>query len=75
VLSILLFFVYYDLQLNTSFKQRITVLSPHISEQQEKELRAQWASMKSRKDYENINRALEDAAKNKEVKLPKLLLK
>jgi len=66
--------VYYDLQLNAGFKQRMTILIPHISEQQEKTFRAQWASMRSRKDYENVNRALEQAAKDKGVKLPKPLL-
>lgn len=64
-----------DLQLNSSFQQRMTVLAPHITGQEEKELRAVWASMRSRNDYLLLNEHLERLAAEKAVKLPSPLLK
>lgn len=64
-----------DLQLNTSFQQRLTVLAPKISDQEYKEFKASWASMRSRQDYEKINQKLEEMAKSRGVELPKPLLK
>jgi hypothetical protein len=65
---------YTDLQLNTSFEQRLTVLSPVIDDSQIKELRSSWASMKCRKDYRLIVDKMETIAKGKNVTLPPLLL-
>ena len=67
--------IYYDLQLNTSFTQRLTVLAPRISDQEYKEFMASWASMTSRKDYEAIMKRMEDVAATHAVMLPKPLLK
>jgi hypothetical protein len=39
----------------SSFNQRVTILAPHVSEQQEKELRTAWALMSNRTDYDAIN--------------------
>lgn len=70
-----IFRAYIDLQLNASFNQRVTVISPYIDIQQEKILKSQWAQMESRKDYEEVNSLLEELAKNKNVKLPQPLLR
>ncbi len=66
---------YANLQLDVSFKQRLTVLAPHLSEQQEENLAAMWASMKTKADYDAINRQLERYAADRNVDLPELLLK
>ncbi len=62
-----------DFQLNASFNQRLTVLAPNLSDQQQKELRARWAAMEKRSDYVAINSELESLATKHGVKLPKLL--
>jgi hypothetical protein len=67
--------VFVDLQLNTSFQQRTTVLSPIISDVKFKELRAEWALMKNRNDYLKINKEMDDIAKNNGISLPEPLLK
>jgi hypothetical protein len=67
--------IYYDIQLNTSFKQRLTVLSPALTDVEEKEYRAKWAKMKSRSDYEQINSMMEANAARHSIHLPELLLK
>lgn len=66
------FFV--GLQLNTSFNQRLTVLSPDITDQKFKVFRAQWASMHGRVDFENLNREMDVIAMQKNITLPKLLI-
>lgn len=60
-------------ELNTSFHQRVTVLAPYLSEQEEEELAAMWASMKNRQDYEHINEQLNNYAQKNNITLPKLL--
>lgn len=59
-----------DLQLNASFNQRIAALSPKISDQQVKELRARWALMEKRSDYLSIVSDMERIAKETGAKLP-----
>ena len=66
--------LFVELQLNTSFEQRLTVLAPHLPDQQMKEIRASWATMKTRHDYESINEGLEQLADENGVELPRLLL-
>lgn len=61
-----------ELQLNTSFNQRLAVLAPQISDQQLKDLRAQWALMTKRDDYLKIQNTMERLAKEHKIKLPKL---
>lgn len=70
-----LFSDYADLELNTSFSQRATIIAPYLSEQEEKELKAMWAYMKNRAGYENINKKLDYYAQKNNIKLPKSLLK
>lgn len=38
----------------SNFNQRLTILAPKISDQNYKEIRANWAMMKNKKDYKNI---------------------
>ena len=66
--------VFSELQLNTSFEQRLTVLAPVISEQENKEIKASWASMKNREDFLTINAKMENLAGQNNIVLPKLLL-
>lgn len=63
-----------ELQYHTSFEQRLTVLAPHIDEQYEEDLRAQWALMRGRQDYEAFTRRVEEAADSVGVVLPEPLL-
>lgn len=62
------------LQLNASFEQRLTVLSSVIDASQIKDLRASWASMKSRKDYFIIVDKMDSIAKDINITLPPLLM-
>ncbi len=71
---LLLTSVFMDLQLNTSFQQRVTVLAPVVSDQEVKELRAMWAQMRSKRDYLSVNTRLDALAKKGGVVLPKPLL-
>jgi predicted PurR-regulated permease PerM len=66
--------VYADLQLNTSFQQRLRVLSPKIGDLETKNLQASWALMESKEDYEKIVRQMEELAKENNIELPKLLI-
>ena len=65
---------YADLQLNTSFQQRLTVIAPHLTEQEEEELLAMWASMQTRANYNQINEKLESHARANDVTLPDPLI-
>ena len=65
--------VFTDLQLNTSFEQRLTVLAPHIDDHEEEVIRANWAMMDSRSDYVDLNLLLETRAKEYLIELPEPL--
>ncbi|MFQ6599305.1 hypothetical protein [Flavobacterium sp. C3NV] len=71
----ILFIIFIDLQLNTSFNQQINTLSPYIDEQKEELFKSKWALMKDRKDYEVIIKDLEKTASENNIKLPNLLVK
>ncbi|KAF0107134.1 MAG: hypothetical protein FD146_1975 [Anaerolineaceae bacterium] len=73
IASSMLFFS--DLQMNTSFEQRLAVVVPYLSEQEEEELRAKWASMQTRDDYEKINLILQEYAETYQIELPTLMWK
>jgi hypothetical protein len=66
-------YIYTDMQVNASFKQRLTVLSPKLSDAEYKEFLAKWASMTSKEDYQAINQKLENQASKVGVKLPRPL--
>jgi hypothetical protein len=59
-----------ELQLNTSFNQRMVVLAAKIPDQKIKELRANWALMESREDYEALNTEINRIAKELNTRLP-----
>lgn len=66
---------YADLQHNTSFQQRLKVLAPKQTETEEEELEAMWASMRSRKHFEEIKARMEAIAQEHALELPPTLLK
>jgi len=70
----LTFSAYTDLQLNTSFNQRLNVLAPYIEEHETKLLRSKWATMESRKDFDCVNQYIERLAAENKIVLPKQLL-
>ncbi len=59
-----------DLKLNTSFSHRLTILTPSISQKEIDKLRADWAKMKSRHDYEVIVQEMDAIAKSASVDIP-----
>lgn len=61
-------------QMRLSFSQRITVLAPAISDEADKTLRARFASLRDRADYESLNHDLEEMARDNRVVLPAPLL-
>lgn len=62
-----------DFQLNTSFSQRLKSISHLISDQVEEELESQWARMKTKSDYEEINGELNRIANENKLELPEPL--
>lgn len=63
-----------DFQLNSSFERRIASLTPVITDQQYKELRARWATMKNHKDYIDIREKMNSLANEKHLVIPNNLL-
>lgn len=59
-------------EINASFIQRLTVLSPSISDQERKEWHARWAKMRNQKDYRALVAAMEQRASDLKVELPEL---
>jgi amino acid transporter len=69
------FLAYVDLQLNASFSQRLDALGPYIEPMEERRLRSAWALMKTRSDYEMINRRIDELAVAANITIPEPLLK
>jgi len=69
------FLTYVDLQLNTSFNQRVAAIAPYIEPIEEKKLRSLWALMETQKDYSVINKQIEAYAIKAGIRLPPLLYK
>lgn len=57
-------------QISASFNQRLTVLAPAISDVEYKTLKARWASMKSKADYDALVSLMDNRAAELGVKLP-----
>ncbi|MBE0568232.1 MAG: hypothetical protein IH577_00960 [Deltaproteobacteria bacterium] len=55
----------------TKFNQRLTILSPYISDYEYKVYKSSWASMKSKPDYESIIAGMDNVARTKRIILPK----
>jgi len=70
----LLFSTFTDLQLNTSFNQRLNAIAPYIDDSDIKILKSKWALMKTRQDYMEINHLFENLANGKGIILPNNLL-
>ncbi len=66
---------YVDLQINTSYKQRSTVLAPFMTDQEEEQLNAKWAGMETRTDYLSIIKSMDSIAQKNNVVLPEVLMK
>ncbi len=64
-----------DLQINTSFQQRLSILRPYFPEYDEIQLKSLWASMKNRNDYLMINSKIDSLAQLKKIRLPEPLLR
>jgi hypothetical protein len=58
------------IDLDKSHQRRLVILAPHISVQEERELRATWALIKDRNSYERINNKLDALAQMNGVTLP-----
>ena len=63
-----------DQRLNMSFAQRIAVLAPVVSDQTVEELRSDWASMTSKRDYDVLNAKMDRIAKENDITLPSPLI-
>lgn len=61
-------------QMKLSFDRRITVLAPAITEDSEELLRAHFAGLSDRADYQNLNDEMNRLAKESGVDLPEPLL-
>lgn len=72
--SIMMIGIFADLQLNSSFEQRLAVLAPVLSDLEYKQFKAEWAGMENREDFEAINKQMENMAQDRDVELPELLL-
>jgi hypothetical protein len=57
-------------RINSSFEQRLTVLAPAIPDSEYKTLKARWASMHSKADYDALTAAMEKRAAELGVTLP-----
>jgi hypothetical protein len=66
---------YIEIQLNTTFNQRLNALGIVIDESQRKSLISRWALMESRSDYLVIKLSIEKIAQVNNIKLPKALVK
>ena len=75
LILILTTFGFADLQYNTSFNQRLTVLHPYLADQEYKKLKSSWAKMETREDYLELNMTIENLAKENKIDLPKQLLR
>ena len=66
-------FIYVDIQLNSSFDQRMMAIRPYIEDRDSHRLRSEWALMQKRQDYERINAKLDEYARKADIVLPTLL--
>jgi hypothetical protein len=57
-------------EISASFTQRLTVLAPAISDAEYKTLKARWASMKGKADYDALVAAMDKRASEVGVTLP-----
>jgi hypothetical protein len=77
IFSVLFLFVVFSLASGTklitaSFTQRLTVLAPAISDTEYKTLKARWAGMKGKADYDALVAAMDKRATELGVTLPRV---
>jgi len=61
---------YLRLKISTTFNQHLTILAPHISDKEYKELKANYALMKSERDYLRLREKMECIAQENKLELP-----
>ena len=59
-------------EISASFIQRLTVLSPAISDQEYKEWKSRWAIMRGQNDYRGLVAAMDKRASELNVELPEI---
>lgn len=69
----LLFSLFAEFQISASFEQRLTVLAASVGDQEVKELRANWALMKTQNDHDALIVRMTDLAAAAGITLPKAL--
>lgn len=62
---------YEQLSLISSFKHHMNIIAPFIDEAEEEILISKWSQMKSREDFENVYKEMENIASTNNVELPK----
>jgi hypothetical protein len=62
---------YIRLKTISTFNQRLSVITPLITDQQRKEFLARFASMESKADFEAVMRTMDEVAVKNNVKVPK----
>ena len=60
----------YDIEYNTTFKQYLQILSPHITVQEQKQIKASWAMMNEWDDLKDNLMVLDSIAVTNNIKLP-----
>jgi hypothetical protein len=58
------------MEITASFTQRITILAPAIDDDEYRTLKARWADMQTKADYDAIVAAMDKRAKELSVTLP-----
>ena len=61
---------YIRLKTSSTFRQHLNVLSPYISDQDYKKLISKFASMRSKEDYDDLNKKILELAKQNSIILP-----
>jgi hypothetical protein len=61
-------------QMTRSFQQRIAVLAPALSEEEEEALRARFADLRGHDSYESLKMDMDSMARERHIDLPEALL-
>jgi hypothetical protein len=67
---LLLYNVYFQMQITTSFRQHTTAIAPYVSDQDMKLLLSRWTQMRTEADYQVIYRDLKGIADKNHIVLP-----
>lgn len=58
--------------LNSNFKHKMAIIEPYVTDREFKNLKSQWALMRTGADYKQINDKIEELAIKQNIALPKL---